>query len=240
MTTVGQQHTGAKPLQNLVGQVEKACRFLHVGRTLGAAGGGERDADAAHGQVDDLDGRSKVGRLCDNRVPQIGPEPLRRQVEACESRRAGSGTARWSARPDALLRSPPIPSNLPKRRNRSIRPPHEGPAFRTCLSQCARRRVRRSPRQPRPPSAQQSLSRDERRKRTNDCAGKKRKMIISRPLPETSGDSRPNSPLKCRPHGASLCRRSYRSTAPSGMGHDTRPSRTPRAPSPGRRMKAEG
>jgi hypothetical protein len=55
MTTVGQQHMGAKPLQNLVGQVEKASRFLHVGRTLGAVGGGERghererDADAAHG-----------------------------------------------------------------------------------------------------------------------------------------------------------------------------------------------
>ena len=79
MTTVGQQHMGAKPLQNLVGQVEKACRFLHVGRTLGAAGGGgrerERDADAAHGQVNDLDGRSKVGRPCHNRVPQIGKNP---------------------------------------------------------------------------------------------------------------------------------------------------------------------
>ena len=48
-------------------------------RTLGAAGGGgrerERDADAAHGQVNDLDGRSKVGRPCHNRVPQIGKNP---------------------------------------------------------------------------------------------------------------------------------------------------------------------
>jgi hypothetical protein len=71
----------------------------------------------------------------------------------------------------------------------------------------------------------------ERRKRTNHCAGKKRKKSISRPLAETSLDSRPNSALVCRQNGASLCRRSYRSTAPSGMSHDTRPSRTPRAPS---------
>ena len=122
--------------------------------------------------------------------------------------------------------------NPPKRQNRWSRPPREGPAFRTRLSQWARRRVGRSPRQPRPPSAQQPFSRDERRKRTNDCAGKKRKMTISRPLAETSLDSRPNSALECRQNGAWLCRRSYRPTAPSGMGHDTRPSRTPRAPSP--------
>src|SRR4051794_18837668 len=50
-----------------------------------------------------------------------------------------------------------------KHQNRSIRPPHEGPAFRTRLSQWARRRVGRSPRQPRPASAHQSLSKDERR-----------------------------------------------------------------------------
>jgi hypothetical protein len=31
---VGQQHMGPKPLQNLVGQVEKRSRFSHVGRTL--------------------------------------------------------------------------------------------------------------------------------------------------------------------------------------------------------------
>ena len=77
MTTVAQQHMGAKPLQNLVGQVEKASRSLHLGRTLGAAGGGgcERDADAAHSLVNDLDGRSKVDRPCHNRVPQIGKNP---------------------------------------------------------------------------------------------------------------------------------------------------------------------
>jgi hypothetical protein len=96
----------------------------------------------------------------------------------------------------------------------------------------ARPRVRQSLRQARHPSAQHSVSKDERRKRTSHCAGKKRKMTISRPLAETSLDSRPNSALEFRPHGASLCRRSDRSTAPSGMGHDTRPSRTPRAPSP--------
>jgi hypothetical protein len=86
MTTVGQQHLRAKRLQNLVGQVEKAIRFLHLGRTLGAAGGGahERVADAAYGQFNDLDRRRKVGRPCHNRVPQIGPEPLGRQVKACE------------------------------------------------------------------------------------------------------------------------------------------------------------
>jgi hypothetical protein len=34
MTPVGQQHVGPKPLQNLVGQVEKRSRFSHVERTL--------------------------------------------------------------------------------------------------------------------------------------------------------------------------------------------------------------
>ena len=119
----------------------------------------------------------------------------------------------------------------PNVKNRSSRPPHEGPAFRTRLSQCARRRVRRTPRQPRHASAQQSLSRDERRKGTNDFAGKKGKFTISRPLAEIFLDTRPNSALKCRQHGASLCRRSYRSTAPSEIGQDKRTSRTPRAPS---------
>jgi hypothetical protein len=60
---------------------------------------------------------------------------------------------------------------------------------------------------------------------------KKKKKSISRLLAATSLDRRPNSAHVCRQNGASLCTRSYRSTAPSGMGHHTRPSRTPRAPS---------
>jgi hypothetical protein len=36
MTTVSQQYMRPKPLQYLVGQVEKARRFPHVGRALGA------------------------------------------------------------------------------------------------------------------------------------------------------------------------------------------------------------
>jgi hypothetical protein len=67
-------------------------------------------------------------------------------------------------------------------------------------------------------------SRDERRKRTNDFAGKKGKFTISRPLAPIIVDVRPNKALECRQHGASLCRRSYRSTAPSGIGQDKRTS----------------
>jgi hypothetical protein len=39
------------------------------------------------------------------------------------------------------------------------------------------------------PSAQQSLSKDERRKRTNDCAGEEIKLIVSRPCAEISVES---------------------------------------------------
>jgi hypothetical protein len=85
--------------------------------------------------------------------------------------------------------------NQPERQNRSCRPPHEGPAFRTRLSQWTRRRVGRSPRQPRPPSAQQSPSKDQRRRRTIDCAVKFMKLTISRPFAETSVDTRPHAAL---------------------------------------------
>ena len=78
MTAVGQQHIRAKPLQNLVGQVEKrvdSCMSGERTARLEAVGKNERDADAAHGQVNDLDRRGKVGRPCHNRVPQIGKNP---------------------------------------------------------------------------------------------------------------------------------------------------------------------
>jgi hypothetical protein len=55
-------------------------------------------------------------------------------------------------------------------------------------------------------------------------------LSIIRPLAQIFIDTRPNSALKRRRHGASLCRRSYRSTAPSGIGQDKRKSRDYRGP----------
>jgi hypothetical protein len=77
------------------------------------------------------------------------------------------------------------------------------------------------PRQPRPPSAQRSLSEDERRKRTFSCAGKELNLSISHLLAEASGDTRPQAALKSLHHSASLSRRRYRPTAPSGIGKGT-------------------
>jgi hypothetical protein len=94
-----------------------------------------------------------------------GHLPTNSMALLCRTQRALANLAR--PRPASHRLRPPtpvqarlgrgFPSNQPKRQNRSSRPPREGPAFRTRLSQCARRRVRRSPRQPRHASAQQGV-----------------------------------------------------------------------------------
>jgi hypothetical protein len=119
--------------------------------------------------------------------------PWRRADRPCTSPRMNRNFRRRLAPGDEhsrrLAAGGPLPSSPPKRQNRSSRPPHESPAFRTRLSPWARRPVGRLPQQHRPPSAQQSLSEDEHRKSTFGCAGKKIRLAISHLLIEASGDT---------------------------------------------------
>jgi hypothetical protein len=101
MIIVDQQHMEAKRLQNLVGSVDKARRFLLVGRSFGVTADRrcacDADADQAGGKVSvvgsvrkERAGLFRATTQCVQKVEQPQSDPVRISGVVCDSTLIGN------------------------------------------------------------------------------------------------------------------------------------------------------